>query len=171
MTFKISSIAAAILAVTICWSARAQASCQQCPEGYECHIPEDLGPNFGSCRAVVTPEQAFGDQTCLCENTGIFRNEVKYYPCPCILPSNDAWDWNWKWLHDRIRSPDPEVWSESLDEIDRIHPIPDGGADGCPTTTVPSALRVAPGTVGSALQPAATVLAEGRSGAPVRVTE
>ena len=90
---KIATIAAAVLAAVVWWTADAEASCQGCPPGWECYIPEE-GWNFGACVPAVTPDPIPGlEQTCYCENDGRLRAEVKLYRCPCFKWPEGFWLW------------------------------------------------------------------------------
>ena len=92
MKIKIATIAAAVLAAVVWWTADAEASCQGCPPGWECYIPEE-GWNFGSCVPAVTPHPTPVMETCYCENDGSLRPEVKLFPCRCFEWPEDFWLW------------------------------------------------------------------------------
>ena len=104
MKLQIMTTAVAVLTALCLWAADADASCQGCPPGWECYIPEE-GWNFGSCVPAVTPDPIPGlEQTCYCENDGRLRAEVKLYQCPCFKRPEGIW-W-WEQLSEEMPPPD-----------------------------------------------------------------
>ena len=139
MMIKIATIAAAVLAAVVWWTADAEASCQGCPPGWECYIPEE-GWNFGSCVPAVTPNpiptpdpRPGLEQTCYCENDGRFRDEVKLYPCSCFKWPDDIW--RWKGLGMEMPPPDArDPMQPTANEIIDLCTLFEGdlvGLEGC----------------------------------------
>ena len=112
MKFQITTVAGAALTAFYWWSADAGASCQGCPAGYECFMP-DGDYHRGYCVRVMTAKEMLRvGQNCLCENDGSLRHQVKLYPCPCVLSSEGLWHFEWEQLGERLQSLEPHELSE-----------------------------------------------------------
>ena len=119
MKLQTTTIAAAMLAMlaALCWWPEdASAGCVACPPGLTCVYPEG-DYHRGFCARVVPAKEKMGaGQTCLCENDGSLRDEVKLYPCPCILPLEEWWNWDWELLGEHPQSLEPDAVFELLNK-------------------------------------------------------
>ena len=131
MKLQIAIVAAAMLAALCWWPTGASAGCTVCPPGFACVYPES-NYHRGYCARVVPANEKLGaGQTCLCDNDGSLRDEVKFYPCACILPSEEPWIWDWERLDEHLLSVEPHELSELLKKQgDHMKVIIDWDTDG-----------------------------------------